>query len=81
MFGYFPSTASLDEGLLMYDCKTSTNLYDEGHLHYFTYRSLKRILLERVGMSEVRIHGYGKPILLTKFSPKLISDCIVIGIK
>jgi ubiquinone/menaquinone biosynthesis C-methylase UbiE len=42
LFGYFPSTASLDEGLRCYDGK-QTGLYDQGHLHYFTYRSLARV--------------------------------------
>jgi SAM-dependent methyltransferase len=51
--GRFPSTASVDEGLRTYD-GASTDLYDEGHLHYFTFRSLERVLLERVGFSRCR---------------------------
>jgi len=35
-FGYFPATASINEGLLMYDGRTPVDLFDEGHLHYFT---------------------------------------------
>jgi SAM-dependent methyltransferase len=81
LFGYFPSTASLDEGLQMYDKKTKTDLYDEGHLHYFTYRSLKKILIERVNLSRVIIKGFGRPRALTYLFPKLFSDCLVIGIK
>jgi len=81
LFGYFPSTASLNEGLVMYDKKTKTDLYDEGHLHYFTYRSLKNILIKRVGLSKVIYYGFGRPYMLTHFFPKLFSDCLVIGIK
>lgn len=81
LFGYFPSTASLDEGLLMYDKKTKTDLYDEGHLHYFTYRSLKRILIERVGLSKVICYGFGRSCMLARLFPQLFSDCLVIGIK
>ena len=50
--GRFPSTASRDEGLLTYE-GGPTALFDEGHLHYFTYRSLSRMLIERCGFSRV----------------------------
>jgi SAM-dependent methyltransferase len=70
--GYFPSTASLQEGLLCYDRKTRTDLHDEGHLHYFTYRSLERIALERVGFSRVLRFGYGS--VLARFHPPLFSE-------
>jgi len=81
LFGYFPATASLDEGLLMYDKKTKTDLYDEGHLHYFTYRTLLKILMERVGLSKIICYGFGSPPILTRLFPRLFSDCLVIGIK
>ena len=81
LFGFFPSTASLDEGLVMYDKKTKTDLYDEGHLHYFTYRSLLKILMERVGLSKVTCYGFGSSQILTRLFPKLFSDCLVIGTK
>lgn len=55
--GKFPSTASADEGLLTYDGQP-TDLHDEGHLHYFTFRSLERLLLERCGYSRVERIGY-----------------------
>jgi hypothetical protein len=29
------------------------SLHDEGHLHYFTYRSLSRLLLERCGFTSL----------------------------
>jgi hypothetical protein len=34
-------------------------LYDQGHLHYFTYRSLARVCLERAGFSRVVSYGMG----------------------
>jgi SAM-dependent methyltransferase len=50
--GRFPSTASREEGLVTYGGEPA-DLHDEGHLHYFTYRSLTRMLLERCGYSRV----------------------------
>lgn len=44
--GRFPSTASHDEGLRRYDGHP-VSLYDEGHLHYFSFRSLERMLVNR----------------------------------
>jgi SAM-dependent methyltransferase len=50
--GHFPSTASHREGLVTYD-GAPVDLHDEGHLHYFTYRSLSRMLVERCGFSRI----------------------------
>jgi SAM-dependent methyltransferase len=58
--GYFPATASTDEGLVTYDGKTPTDLHDEGHLHYFTFRSLERICIDRARFSRVIRRGYGR---------------------
>ncbi|WP_351233388.1 class I SAM-dependent methyltransferase [Streptomyces sp. NPDC002133] len=55
--GYFPSTASTNEGLTTYDGR-EVDLYDEGHLHYFTYRSLELMLTRRCGFSRVVRTGY-----------------------
>jgi SAM-dependent methyltransferase len=52
LLGRFPSTASLNEGLTTYSGEPS-DLYDEGHLHYFTYRSLSLMLTERCGFTRV----------------------------
>jgi SAM-dependent methyltransferase len=52
LLGQFPSTASREEGLLGYDGRP-VSLHDEGHLHYFTYRSLSRMLVERCGFESV----------------------------
>lgn len=50
--GKFPSTSQPNEG------HGSDVLFDGGHLHYFTYRSL-RILLQRSGFSIIQEIGFG----------------------
>jgi SAM-dependent methyltransferase len=75
--GRFPSTASLDEGLRTYD-GAPTDLHDEGHLHYFTFRSLERVCRERAGFRTVESRGYGKT-RLSKAWPTLFSDILVIA--
>jgi len=55
--GRFPATASRNEGLTTYYGQ-NVDLHDEGHLHYFTYRSLSRMLTERCGFSSVTRLGY-----------------------
>ena len=87
LFGYFPSTASLDEGLLCYDKKTPTDLYDDGHLHYFTFRSLSRLCVERIGLSRVEQFGYGSwkstrtPSFLGRLFPTIFSEVFVVAYK
>lgn len=80
MAGYFPSTASLDEGLVAYDRKTPTDLHDEGHFHYFTYRSLTKICRERIGFRTVERHGYGRTELSRRL-PTLFSDVFIVAAK
>lgn len=77
LFGRFPGTSALDEGLLCYDRKTPTTLYDEGHLHYFSFRSLTRVLVERAGFSAVERFSFGRPALLARIIPTLFGDCCV----
>jgi SAM-dependent methyltransferase len=55
--GKFPSTASTNEGLTTY-AGDPADLHDEGHLHYFTFRSLRLMLTERCGYSHVEELGY-----------------------
>lgn len=55
--GRFPAIASRNEGLTGYDGHP-VDLLDEGHLHYFTFRSLSRMLVERCGFSRVEKLGY-----------------------
>jgi SAM-dependent methyltransferase len=80
LFGYFPSTASLREGLLCYDRQTEAALLDEGHLHYFTFRSLRRACLERAGFSAVEGHGFGGSFLCRMW-PALFSDVFLVARK
>jgi len=76
--GYFPSTASRGEGLVAWDRVTPTELHDEGHFHYFTFRSLRRICLERAGFSRVEELGYGKHPLARRW-PTLFSDIFLVA--
>ena len=64
--GRFPSTSQPNEGI------GDDILFDGGHLHYFTYRSL-RILLERAGFRMVRRIGFGKLGWLHSIYPPLLS--------
>lgn len=87
LFGCFPSTASLDEGLLCYDKKTPAKLYDEGHLHYFIFRSISKILTDFVGFKRIKYYGYGSlkttktPFFLAKLMPHLFSDIFIVAHK
>lgn len=53
LLGRFPSTSQNNEGL------GSDLLFDGGHLHYFTYRSL-RLLLTRAGFEIEHSIGFGR---------------------
>jgi len=64
--GRFPSTSQPNEGL------GSDVLFDGGHLHYFTYRSLA-LLLERSGFVVDRRIGFGAWGRIHNFMPSLLS--------
>lgn len=64
--GRFPSTSQPNEGL------GSDILFDGGHLHYFTYRSL-RLVLERSGLKMEQAVGYGRLGKLHHLYPPLLS--------
>jgi SAM-dependent methyltransferase len=55
--GRFPSTASRNEGLTTFDGRPAA-LYDEGHLHYWTFRSLEVMLTTLCGYSRVHRMPY-----------------------
>lgn len=87
LLGRFPSTASKNEGLTTYSNEPS-DLYDEGHLHYFTYRSLSLMLMQRCGFSKVVKLGYpcGKMPLgkyahhyLATIWPEMFSELAIIA--
>lgn len=71
LFGKFPSTASTNEGLTKFE-GYDVDLFDEGHLHYFTYGSLEG-LVNRCKFVDVKKYGYwsGK-----SFLPEFVSDKI-----
>lgn len=66
MFGRFPSTSQKNEG------HGSDLLFDGGHLHYFTFRSL-RLLLQRAGFDNIRALGFGRLGRFHNFYPQLLS--------
>ncbi|MFU8820506.1 MAG: class I SAM-dependent methyltransferase [Gammaproteobacteria bacterium] len=66
LIGRFPSTSQPNEGL------GSDVLFDGGHLHYFTFRSLS-FLLERAGFSVNGRMGYGQFGRIHDFAPTLLS--------
>lgn len=81
--GKFPSTASVGEGLVTY-AGAPVDLYDEGHLHYFTFRSLERVLVERCGFGRVvrRPYPIGVPSALSVIAngmPTLFSEVCVVA--
>jgi SAM-dependent methyltransferase len=87
LLGRFPSTASQNEGLATWDGKP-VHLYDEGHLHYFTFRSLSLMLTQCCGFSKICKAPYtGGFILLNrklhfflaKAWPELFSELAVIA--
>jgi 2-polyprenyl-3-methyl-5-hydroxy-6-metoxy-1,4-benzoquinol methylase len=63
LFGRFPSTGSKNEGL-MTEYNTPVDLFDEGHLHYFTHRSLSVMLKQYCGFSRIEYitHFYDKSL-------------------
>jgi len=73
--GRFPSTSQPNEGL------GSDILFDGGHLHYFTFRSLS-LLLQRVGFQIVEKMGYGNFGRIHNFYPTLMSGGVqIVAIK
>ena len=87
LLGRFPSTASMNEGLTTFSGEPA-DLYDEGHLHYFTYRSLSLMLTERCGFSKVIKLGYPggfKPLgkqahnFLANMWPEMFSELAIIA--
>jgi SAM-dependent methyltransferase len=63
MMGRFPSTSYRNEGV------GDDYLFDGGHMHYFTFRSLQ-LLLERARFTVTARMGYGR---LASFYPPLLS--------
>lgn len=73
--GRFPSTSQPNEGL------GSDIMFDGGHLHYFTFRSLT-LLLERAGFCVQQRMGYGKLGRIHNIIPSLMSGGVqVLAVK
>ncbi len=82
LFGRFPSTASKDEGLLTYS-GDPVEMYDQGHLHYFTFSSLRKMLERYCGYKKFKVVpqaigklylGRGFHYFLARTMPTLFSD-------
>ncbi len=67
LLGFFPSTSEPNEGI------GTDPLFDGGHLHYFTYRSLK-LVLERAGFVMINKTAYGKFGFIQNIYPELLSS-------
>ena len=90
LFGRFPAIASRNEGLTTYDGHP-VDLLDEGHLHYFTFHSLSRMLVDRCGFSRVeklsyfvgpngqRMFGHKIGDGLARLWPELFSEILVVA--
>ena len=82
--GQFPSTASRNEGLTTFGGQPAV-LYDEGHLHYWTFRSLEVMLTTLCGYTHVdRLPYAAKPFpggrvgsVLARRAPTLVSEICV----
>jgi SAM-dependent methyltransferase len=71
--GRFPSTSAGDEGLAL---RHPSELLDGGHVHYFTFRMLERVIA-RSGFSNIRRHGFGRLGRIHDFKPSLLSSSCV----
>lgn len=85
--GRFPATATHNEGLTTYS-GDPVDLHDQGHLHYFTYRSLTNMLTNRCGFGSVSRHpypmgriGFGRYIdsMLVRIWPSLFSEITIVA--
>jgi SAM-dependent methyltransferase len=90
LLGRFPAIASRNEGLITYQ-GGPVGLHDEGHLHYFTFRSLSLMLTERCGFSRVeklgyfvgpngaRMFGHKVADFLVRLWPELFAEIVLIA--
>ncbi|HNZ28105.1 MAG TPA: class I SAM-dependent methyltransferase [Spirochaetota bacterium] len=78
LFGKFPSTSASDEGFGFND---GTEIFDGGHVHYFTFSALEK-LYERYGIANIKRYGFGRFGRAHNILPSLLSpSCAVVGIK
>ena len=85
--GRFPATATCNEGLSRAD-GSDVDLHDEGHLHYFSFRSLERMLTHYCGFASTRRLPYacGTPLAgtaighaLARVWPAMFSELAVVA--
>ncbi len=78
LFGKFPSTSASDEGFGFND---GTEVFDGGHIHYFTFSMLEK-LYSRYGITNIKRYGFGRLGRAQNILPSLFSpSCAVVGIK
>lgn len=77
LFGKFPGTSARDEGFAV----RPGELYDGGHLHYFTVSTLKR-LYRMNGIEPTQVEGFGRLGKLHNLYPNMLSGAAhVVGKK
>lgn len=75
--GRFPSTSGTNEGLQV----RPGELFDGGHLHYFTFSSLQN-LYRKYNIKPVQSFGFGKLGAVHQLYPPLLSGAVcVVGVK
>jgi len=72
MAGQFPGTSSKDEGFKQFNGKP-VDLHDEGHLHYFTFSSLNKLLTQFAHFDHCKKVPYFEG---TRCAPKCIENTL-----
>jgi len=77
LLGRFPSTSAKDEGFAV----RKHEMFDGGHLHYFTFSMLKKLYL-KYGFKPIKTIGFGRFGRIHNIYPALLSSSIgIIGKK
>ncbi len=77
LFGTFPSTSGANEGINVREGE----LFDGGHVHYFTFSMLEK-LYRKYGIEPLYRYGFGRLGHLHNLWPSLLSSAICIkGVK
>jgi len=74
LLGKFPSTSTGNEGC---NKLSSSNLFDGGKLHYFTFQSLSSLVIE-AGFRKIEKFGIGKRSKVYNLFPELLSGSIAL---
>lgn len=78
LLGRFPATSAGNEG---FATRTERELLDGGHLHYFTFSMLEK-LLDRYRYGDIQRYGFGRFGRFHQVVPSLMSgSCAVRGVK